>query len=260
MTETPWAQAGMVGFDLETTGVDPATARIMTASTVYVRPGQPPTTRDWLADPGCEIPAEATAVHSITTEHARTHGRPHAEVVNDAISTLLGYARDGVPLVIFNAPYDLTVLDRRAVEHGQPTLIATALDLRLPVLIIDPLVIDRRMDPYRKGPRKLTHLCQQVYDIPLTDSEAHGSAADALAACRLAWRLAQRYPQVGRMSLGELHDNQVRWYAEWATKFRAYLEGQGKPVTDLGTVWPGGAGPSDGLFDPPPTSPRHGLL
>lgn len=68
-----WADDPMSPFDIESTGVDTETARIVTASVVTIV-GSTPRVRSWLVDPGVDIPAEATAVHGITTEHARSHG------------------------------------------------------------------------------------------------------------------------------------------------------------------------------------------
>ena len=73
----------LVAFDLETTGVDPDTARIVTGSLVHFIGGLPMKTQSWLADPGIDIPAEATAIHGITTEHARENGRDHDDVARE---------------------------------------------------------------------------------------------------------------------------------------------------------------------------------
>ena len=70
---------------------------------------------DWLADPGVEIPEQASAVHGITTERARTEGRPAADVVAEIIAAIRAVFARGVPLVVYNAPYDLTLLDARRV-------------------------------------------------------------------------------------------------------------------------------------------------
>lgn len=65
-----WYRELLVGFDLETTGTDPREARIVTAAVIEVRDGQVLGHREWLADPGVEIPADAVAVHGISNERA----------------------------------------------------------------------------------------------------------------------------------------------------------------------------------------------
>jgi DNA polymerase-3 subunit epsilon len=267
VTVSPWADSGMVSFDTETTGVDPTLERIVTASVIVLAPGQAPITREWLADPGIEIPAEATAVHRISTEYARSHGRPHDEVLGEVLDTLYGFLLGGMPLVVFNAPYDLTLLECRARDAERATLHERAVEHGDPVHVIDPLVIDRKMNRYRPGGRKLTILCQDVYHVPLSDSEAHGSTADALAAARVAWKQSRLYPSIGMLTAAELHHRQVAWYHQDRAEFRSYLRSQGKPVDDVRDGWPiqtlrpvtdPGQAP---LFDPPaPASNPSGLL
>ncbi|GAB3472205.1 exonuclease domain-containing protein [Actinophytocola sediminis] len=220
-----WAD-NLATFDLESTGIDTETARIVTACVARVSAKE----RDvkvWLADPGIDIPAEATAVHGITTEHARDHGRPTADVVREINEALYWVRRDQLPLVIYNAPYDLTLLDREGRRTG-----FAGLDMR-GMHIIDPLVIDRAMDPYRRGSRKLVDVCRH-YGITLTD--AHTAEGDAIAAARLAWRLAKVYPD----SLGDLdalQERQAVWYHTWAISFEDYLRRQGK-TESIDRDWP----------------------
>lgn len=243
---TTWADGPMAAFDIESTGIDTDTARIVTASVVEVEPGRKPRVREWLADPGIEIPVEATAIHGITTEHARRHGRPAADVAREISGLLADLVEEGKPIVIFNAPYDLTLLDRECRRHdetdpvrGCPTLHERCEDDGLDLYVIDPLVLDRAMDPYRRGSgtRKLTYVCQQIYDITLSDEDAHGSTADALATARVAWRIAHRYPACGELGLDELQVKQAEWHREWAVNFGEWLERQGK-TNDVDVSWP----------------------
>jgi DNA polymerase-3 subunit epsilon len=101
------------------------------------------------------------------------------------------------------------------------------------MIVIDPLVIDRHLDPYRRGGRKLHDLCD-IYGVPLTN--AHTSAGDALAAVQLAWRLLQR-PEIGSMTPGELHQTQRRWHEEWAEQFEEYCSRSGRGVK-VSRDWP----------------------
>jgi DNA polymerase-3 subunit epsilon len=61
-----WHRELLIGFDLETTGTDPREARIVTGTVIEVKAGEPLGRREWLADPGVEIPADAVAVHGIS--------------------------------------------------------------------------------------------------------------------------------------------------------------------------------------------------
>lgn len=174
-----WWDERMAALDLETTATDPEQARIVTAAIVYVGGGQPAEPRTWLADPGVEIPDEAAAVHGVTTDRARAEGRPVAEVLAELLAALVAWGSTR-PLIICNARYDLTVLDRELRRHGLGPL--------PPLLVIDPLVLDKHVDRYRPGSRKLVDACEW-YRLPALD--AHDALADALAAARLVHRIVK---------------------------------------------------------------------
>ena len=206
----------MVAFDVETTGVDVEADRIVTASTVGVRCGTDPVHRDWLADPGIEIPVEASDIHGITTEHARAHGKPAGDVVAEICGHLTQVWSQGYPVVIYNAPFDLTVLHREALRYGVPFEAAGP--------VVCPMLIDRHFDRYRPGSRKLVDVCRH-YGVPLAEDDAHTSSADALATVRLMWKLARTTP-AGSMTLDELQEAQQGWHRESQLSFAAYLDGK----------------------------------
>ena len=229
----------MCGFDLETTGGSRETARIVTATLVFVGGGQPTDAVDFLVDPGVEIPAEATAVHGITTERARAAGRKPGDVLPTVASRLVGAWQSG-PVIGFNVVYDMTVLDRELRRH-----LGTALNISGPV--VDPHVIDRALDR-RKGKRTLEETCRH-YNV--RHDGAHDATQDALAAARLAWRLARSYPaEVGSLPLTELHTQQVGWAKQWADRLNAYWHSNGQDKSIDGS-WPLQHQPG-GLAAPPP--------
>ncbi|BDZ47063.1 hypothetical protein [Naasia aerilata] len=90
---------GAVGvFDLETTGIDTDTARIVSASVAVLDDcGVVVERKDWLVDPGVEIPAGAAAVHGISTERARRYGRNSAEVVAEILAAIRSIERRALP-------------------------------------------------------------------------------------------------------------------------------------------------------------------
>lgn len=221
-----WHLGRMAGFDLETTGVDVEHDRIVTATVVQCGGGQPTVPANWLADPGIEIPEGAAQVHGITTERARAEGKPAPEVVADVLAALGQVIASGTPVVAMNARYDLTLLDREAARYGLPPLPAGP--------VIDPLVLDKQTDRYRKGRRTLTALCEH-YEVPL--GAAHTSDADAIAACRVAWRIGTRYDRLAAMTLAELHSAQVGWAAEQAKGLQEYLR-KTDPNAHCAPEWP----------------------
>jgi len=216
-------------FDLETTGVDVRTARIVTAHVGVIGPdGEPLEALSWLADPGVEIPAGASAVHGISTEHAREHGAPAAQVVAEILDALRARLARPLPLVIYNAPYDLSLLRHEALRHG-----LTPLEQLQP--IVDPLVIDKALDRYRKGKRTLEAAAAE-YGVVLTG--AHDAGVDAVAAGRVAQAIARRHAAALPGTLAELHEAQVGWCHQQAESFQEYMRRSKDPTFTADGAWP----------------------
>ncbi|MGN6326183.1 exonuclease domain-containing protein [Pseudolysinimonas sp.] len=217
-------------FDLETTGVDTDTARIVSACIAVLDADGGPTARwDWLLDPGVEVPEAASAVHGITTERARSEGRRAEAAIGEIAQTIRVLLAQGVPLVVYNAPYDLTLLDRECRRHGLPPIAE-------PAPVIDPLVIDKALDRYRKG-KRILEATAEVYGVELDG--AHDAAADAICAGRVAQALARRYPEDLDLSVADLHGRQEIWYVEQAANFEEYVRtkpGRERYVADRS--WP----------------------
>jgi len=69
-----WANGCLLGFDLETTGIDPCQDVPVSAGLVYVQGGRTVSVDHFLIDPGRDIPPQAVAVHGITTARAASEG------------------------------------------------------------------------------------------------------------------------------------------------------------------------------------------
>jgi DNA polymerase-3 subunit epsilon len=216
----------MLGFDTETTGVSTATDRIVTAALIR-REGDRVDTRTWLIDPGVEIPERATAVHGITTAAAQADGAPPVEALEEIAAALSDALAEGIPVVGFNVQYDLSILETELVRHGLTTLTQRVPGGIRPIL--DPLVLDRHLDRYRKGPRKLIDMCH-IYAVPVVADDLHAADADVLATLDLVHAICQMYAAVGAAALTDLHDQQAEAHRVWATRFAAYLKSKG--VTD----------------------------
>ena len=226
-----WSKGLLAAFDVETTGTEPLEARIVTATVLVAGATFGTWSRQWLVDPGIEIPEEAAAIHGITTEKARAEGRAAAYAIEEIATLLAELSCSGLPLVGYNIAYDLTVLEEELARHG-----LSSLRTRCPSMpAIDPLVIDRHVDRYRKGKRTLAVTCE-FYGVTLDG--AHESHSDALAAARLAWLLPRLNPEVAGMTLAELQVAQAQWHAEWAANFEAYLRAQGNAEAQIEREWP----------------------
>lgn len=231
-----WISEPLVAFDLETTGTDIETDRIVTAAVVAVdADGRPPEARTWLLDPGVTIPRQASAIHGISTEHARRHGAAAAPAIEEITSAVAEVLNSGTPLVVMNARYDLSLLDRECRRHGIEPLVKRLSGGTSPSPVIDPLVLDKHVDRYRKGSRNLQALCEH-YGVPLND--AHNAVADAVAAARAARSMGIKHSAIGTLGPGELHDLQVRAAAEQAASLQRYLRRTSNPEATIEVAWP----------------------
>lgn len=226
-TDTAWHKGPMLGFDLESTGLDVTQVRIVTAAIVHRHPDRALISHNRLANPGIDIPDEATAVHGITTAHAFEHGRPAYDVIAETVSDLTDAINADTPIVGMNLIYDFGLLHHECLRHGIRPLgrIAPVIDVR---------VLDKHIDPYRKGGRKLVDLCEH-YGVKL--DRAHDSDSDALGAMRVAYVIAARYPKL-QIPVEELHAKQVEWAAAQTASFAAYRRKTGEPLDDEDGTWP----------------------
>ncbi|MGW0791139.1 exonuclease domain-containing protein [Streptomyces sp. NPDC002911] len=229
-----WNSGPLLAFDLETTGTDVETDRIVTAAVVRLEAdGSVSEERTWLLNPGVAIPEQASAIHGISTERAREHGVPAASAIEEIARAVAGGLRSGTPLVVMNARYDLSLLDRECRRYGVDSV--SELLGGTPSPVIDPLVIDKHVDKYRKGKRALHALCAQ-YGVSLDD--AHDARADAVAAARVVRRLGEKHQSVGVMPLEDLHGLQVQAAAEQSLSLQAYLRRTADPAAVVEPAWP----------------------
>ncbi|KOX29781.1 MULTISPECIES: 3'-5' exonuclease [Streptomyces] len=231
-----WISGPLVAFDLETTGTDIETDRIVTAAVVTVDADErPPEARTWLLDPGVTIPRQASAIHGISTEHARRNGAAAAPAIEEITSAVAEVLNSGTPLVVMNARYDLSLLDRECRRHGIEPLAKRLSGGASLSPVIDPLVLDKHVDRYRKGSRNLQALCEH-YGVPLND--AHNAVADAVAAARAARSMGIKHSVIGTLGPAELHDLQVRAAAEQAASLQRYLRRTSNPEATIESAWP----------------------
>lgn len=226
-----WCDLPLVGFDTETTGVDAKQSRLVTAA-IIVREDGRDSARTWLADPGVEIPAAAAAVHGVTTEYARTHGADATQVLEEVAELLTEHLVAGHPVVAFNAKYDLELMEAELARHGLPTLTERVGQI-LP--IVDPLVLDRALDRWRKGKRTLSIVAEN-YGVQV-EGQAHNADVDVLLALGVAQAIARKFPQVGQLSAVDVHAFQVQAFTAWAQDFISFRR-RSLPSFDTSTVWP----------------------
>lgn len=231
---THWFEGPLAAFDTETTGVDVEGDRIVSGALVVQdgAGGRMRVTR-WLVNPGIPVPAGATEIHGLTDDHLQRNGRWPAPVMEEMGRALAEQCAAGRPLVVMNAPFDLTLLDRELRRHRASSLAAYLENA--PLCVLDPRVLDKHLDRYRKGRRTLTDLCE-LYGVTLDG--AHDAAADAAAALELVRAVGRRFAsRLERLTPAELHTLQAVWHAAQARGLQAWFAKSGTPET-VDPAWP----------------------
>lgn len=208
----------IVIFDVESTGIERDEVRIVqwNASLMGRDGNLIGQAKTRIINPGVPIPEGAANVHGITDEIAAEIGGPPEESIQELADLLNGRIARGTPIVAYNAPYDLTVLDRESRRH-----LGTPFPLQPEhMIVIDPLVIDKKIDKWRAGSRKLIDTAAH-YGIDLVG--AHDAEADAIAAGRVCFALFDRMDP--NMTLRQLHDAQIEWARSGAYEFQLYKRG-----------------------------------
>lgn len=219
----------LICLDLETTGVDPLEDRIVTYSLIGINgDGRIAMQRSGLVNPGTPIPPEAAQVHGVTTEEATTKGEIPATALAH-ISNALQYAlQTKTAVCAFNARFDLTMIHTELERHQVPIPPMSSL------LVVDPLIVDRQVDKYRRGRRTLEVVAKH-YGIKLDN--AHTADADALAAGLTAQEILTAHPDLLADGLGQLHENQIRWATDQAASLQAHFR-KTNPEANIETRWP----------------------
>lgn len=152
----------LVSLDLETTGTDPATARIVEIALVESRPSGAVVVFARRVNPGIPIPAEATAVHGITDADVAS------KQTFEEIATEVGAHLIGADLVGYNVrAFDLPVLRAEMQRAG----VAWPCD---EANVIDPLVVFREHWKFTLSNAVRFYLGRE-------HTGAHGAKADAIA-------------------------------------------------------------------------------
>ena len=223
-----WTERSWVGFDTETTGVSPLRDRVVTAAVAIREGGARPTRgdhgRQWLANPGVPIPTGAAKIHGVTTRDAERHGRPPAQVLEEVNAALAATVLRGGCLVVFNAGFDLPLLEAESTRHQVQPLSHRLGGTVAPV--VDPLVLDRALVERRRGKRTLTDLVA-AYGVTLP-KDTHRADVDATLTLDLLAAMVDAYPSLNSMSAMELHRFQARAHAKWAESFERFLRSVGR--------------------------------
>lgn len=221
----PFYEMPLLSIDTETTGINAFNDRVVTASLVFDVPGETPVIKSWLIDPGIDIPSGASDVHGITTEQAQLFGVSPETAFAEITVEIAQWVAQGFPLVVFNAPYDLTLIneevDRLNMEFNKEY-----------GYVIDPYVLDKWLDKWRKGKRTLEVMAPH-YGVVLSD--AHTSDADATATVEIARAIGKKFKL--DMPLAELQQKQAEQKRTQSADLEKHFR-KTDPTVRISGEWP----------------------
>jgi len=218
LSAVSWADEPLTAFALATTGIDPSESRIVAFASRTVNDGTNAPATTTLVNTPATIPHGATRVHGLTNTDT-ANGLSPQQALTALTDALRAASRAGHGIVIFHSEWFFATLHAEAAAAG--------VVLDLPALrIIDPLVIDKHINPARTAGNRTLRSLGFYWGV---QQDTYGTAAaNADAALRLAWRIGHVYGLVRNMNLGELHDAQAQWDREAAEERETYRASRGR--------------------------------
>jgi len=157
---TPVSEIPFAAIDLETTGLNSKTDRIVEIGIVKFLNGKVIAERSWLINPGIPIPPSAVKVHGITTEMVSSS--PAFAVAFPEIASFIGKS----VILAHNARFDIAFMKSEMKLAGQPAPRN---------IVIDTLPVFRQWFP--EMPRHSIEL--MVKSLELNQSISHRGLTDA---------------------------------------------------------------------------------
>jgi DNA polymerase III subunit epsilon len=235
VTPERWFDGRLVGFDLETTGLDREIEEPVSYAFTTFEHGELVDVEEGYVEPTRAISIGASGVHGLTTGRLEQLGAmDHAAGLTVISKRLVEESLSNTPIVGTNLAYDLTMIDRCMGRLAWGSSLASS-GWRGPVL--DVLVIDRAMDTdFAERPvRKLSALCEH-YGV---NCVLHTAAGDAAASVRVLLAQVARFAHLAGSEPARLHDEQPGWHAAWFEGLSAHRVAAGHKACDpTERAWP----------------------
>ena len=197
--ETTWSDDApidgvrFVVVDSETSGLDPATDRLITIGAVAVVGGEIVLEDSFAALLQIDRNTPAVTVHGITRDEARK-GVPEAE----ALARLLEYLRDGV-IVGHHIGHDIATIDAACARHWGARLMNRSLDTMDLALHLERDGAFEGRPPIRRY--TLDALCSLFGVVP---HDRHTATGDAFITAQVFLRLLRLASRCGRGTLARM--------------------------------------------------------
>lgn len=216
-------------FDLETTGTNIATDRIVEIAILKIFPNGNKEGKTWRVNPGIPIPEEAAAIHGITDEQVA--GEPTFKELSREIYKMI----QGCDLAGFNSNrFDIPLLAEELLRAGMD------FDMKN-IVAVDVQTIFHKMEK-----RTLEAAYQFYCNKPLEG--AHGAAADTQATYEVLLSQIERYPDlendIAKLAAFSTHNQTVDLAGfiiadEEGNEVFSFGKHKGKKVSDVFEQEPG---------------------
>jgi DNA polymerase III subunit epsilon len=208
----------IVFFDIEATGTDAVSDRVVEISAVRVNPPpggiEPP--RTWRVNPGVKIPAEASEIHGIYNDDLRT-APTFAELADELEQMFSGADLAGFSI----GRFDVRILHAEFVRAGR------TLDLAQ-VRVVDSQVIF-----HQREPRHLAAALEFYRGKELVN--AHGAEADTVAALEVFAGQLARYEDLD-LGVDGLHIVSSQHNDAYCDQARRFAWRDHEPVFNFGRL------------------------
>ncbi|MGI5868039.1 MAG: exonuclease domain-containing protein [Kiritimatiellia bacterium] len=164
-------------FDLESTGLNPRTDRILELSVIRIPVKGPHKTKTWLINPGIPIPLETIAIHGISDEQVRNCPK-FVDVADEILEFFKGCDLGGFGI----GRFDIPMLEEEFLRVGK------SFDAN------GRRQFDAQRIYHKREPRDLTAALRFYCDEEHVD--AHGAEADAIATLKVLQGQFARYPDL----------------------------------------------------------------
>jgi len=179
----------VLGFDLETTGFNHRTDRIVQYALVGSDKDGSHIRLQSLVDPGLKIPTEASEVHGISDSDVKGRGE-----WSDHLGEIIGLMEGSVVVGHNVIGFDWRFLEMECLRVGSETPI--------PLALLDTLVIARSFGI--PGRHRLVDLCDR---FGIVAERFHDAEADAGATLLLLWSIMGAYPERFNCTIEEFLSN-----------------------------------------------------
>tara|TARA_B100001750_G_scaffold121592_1_gene96422 strand:- start:1778 stop:2593 length:816 start_codon:yes stop_codon:yes gene_type:complete len=186
MAHDPLAGCRVVGFDLETTGLQIKSDRIIQFAVVGSDFDGSNIHFESMVNPQRDIPADSTRVHGIHDSDVKD-----LETFENHIDKLDDLFSNAVVVGHNVKKFDWPFISNEYLRFGKL--------MPKPKAIIDTLIVARKLNLPR--PHGLGHLCKK-YGVTLEN--AHDAGADAAASLLLLWKMMESEPKPFRRPLEDL--------------------------------------------------------